>query len=200
MRAALYARVSTEDQGKNYSLPTQLEACRRYAQEHGLEVVAEFTDEFTGASLDRPGLDALRDLAAQRGCDAVIVYDVDRLARKMVYQLILEEELKRYGVNIHYVVGQYGDDPESNLHKQIKGAIAEYERTRIAERMSRGRRGKAKAGKVVGNGRPPYGYRFTPDWRLELYEAEAEVVRQIFRWAVYGDSTSGPLTPGGDRP
>ena len=83
MRAAIYARVSTEDQAKNYSIPSQLEAMRKFASEHGLDVVREFLDEgISGTILSRPALDELREHIRQRIVDAVVVYDPDRLSRK----------------------------------------------------------------------------------------------------------------------
>src|SRR5688572_1969916 len=64
-RAAIYARVSTDDQAANYSLPTQVEACQLYAVEKGFEIVAEFREDYTGSELDRPELNDLRELAGQ---------------------------------------------------------------------------------------------------------------------------------------
>ncbi len=79
MKAALYARVSTEDQAKNYSIPSQLEAMRKFASEHSLNVVREFLDEgISGTTLSRPALDELREQARRKMVDAVVVYDPDR--------------------------------------------------------------------------------------------------------------------------
>jgi len=185
-RAAIYARVSTEDQGRGYSLPTQLEACRRYAQERGFVIVGEFAEEFSGATLDRPQLDRLRDLIATDNIDAVIVYDLDRLSRKAVYQMLIEEEFGRAGVTIHYVLGDYQDNPEGQLQKQIKAAISEYERAKIQERAKRGKKGKAQSGFVLLS-IPPYGYRYVSEphrGHLEIVEDEARVVRLIYTWYV----------------
>jgi site-specific DNA recombinase len=125
-RVVIYARVSTDEQAKDYSLPTQLEACRKYADEHGVTVIKEFTDDYTGASLDRPGLNRLREYIAADSIGMVIVYDIDRLARKSVYQMLIEEELNRQGIKVEYVNGQYDDTDEGRLQKQIKASIAEY--------------------------------------------------------------------------
>jgi len=83
-RAAIYARVSTEDQRSNYSLPTQTDHCRAYAAKQGYVVVAEFQEDFTGTALDRPELDKLRDLARQHESDVLLVPDIERLARDML--------------------------------------------------------------------------------------------------------------------
>ena len=183
-RAVIYARVSTEDQAKHgYSLPSQLEACRKYAEERGWQVVAEITDDgVSGAKLDRPGLDRIRDMAQAGEIDGVIVYDLDRLSRKAVYQMLIEEELGKAGTTIHYVLGDYRDDDEGRLQKQIRAAIAEYERAKIKERMERGKRSKARRGLVVGAGRIPYGYRYDGKGHLVVVEEEAHVVRLIFAW------------------
>jgi len=157
-RAAIYTRVSTDEQTRGYSLTTQLEACQRYAVEHGYSVAGIFQDDYTGASLDRPGLNSLRELIAQDSLDVVVVYDIDRLARKSVYQMLIEEEFKREGVSIEYVLGGYDDSDEGQLQKQIRASIAEYEKAKILERSKRGKRGKAKSGFVIVGARPPYGY------------------------------------------
>src|SRR5918994_6703135 len=82
MKAALYCRVSTEEQGnKGYSLRQQLEALREYCQQHEYEIVGEFEDRVSGAYLNRPGLDTLRDLVADGGVDIVLAQDADRIIR-----------------------------------------------------------------------------------------------------------------------
>jgi len=183
-RVVTYARVSTEDQAKHgYSLPSQKEACRKYAEERDWAVVAEISDDgVSGAILDRPGLDRIRDLAHASQIDAVIVYDLDRLSRKVVHQLLIEEELSKSEVTIRYVLGDYRDDDEGRLQKQIRAAISEYERAKITERMERGKRSKARRGFVVGAGRIPYGYRRDGDGHLVVEEQEAHVIRLIFDW------------------
>src|SRR5262245_48493862 len=109
-RVAIYARVSTDDQAhRGYSIPTQIEACRNYAREQGYDVVAEFSDDYSGATLDRPELDKLRNLFGT--IDGVIVYEIDRLARKVVYQMLIEEEFQKNQAPIEYVLGGYADTP-----------------------------------------------------------------------------------------
>jgi len=181
-RAVTYARVSTEDQAKHgYSLPSQIEACRKYAEERGWSVVAEITDDgVSGAILDRPGLDRIRDMAKAGGIDVAVVYDLDRLSRKAVYEMLIEEELGKAGVTIRYVLGDYRDDDEGRLQKQIRAAISEYERAKIVERMERGKRSKARRGLAVGAGRIAYGYRYNGNGHLVLEEKEAQAVRLIF--------------------
>jgi site-specific DNA recombinase len=154
-------------------------------------VVAEVSDDgISGATLDRPGLDRIRDLADQEEVDAVIVYDLDRLSRKAVYQMLIEEELGKAGVTIHYVLGDYRDDDEGRLQKQIRAAISEYERAKIVERMERGKRGKARRGLAVGAGRIAYGYRYDGDGHLVIVEEQAQAVRLAFELYTNGEDLS----------
>lgn len=199
-QVAIYARVSTEEQVKGYSLQTQLESCQTYAKEHGYIVIETFADDYTGAVMDRPALNKLRDLIASETINAVIVYDVDRLARKSAYQVLIEEEFKRAGVTIEFVMGQYEDSDEGRLQKQIKGVIAEYEKAKILERSKRGKRGKAKSGFVLTGARPPYGYKVKSEphkaW-LEIDEDEAAIVRMVYDWYLNGDESGKPMSANG---
>jgi site-specific DNA recombinase len=205
-RAAIYSRVSTERQGEGYSLATQLEGCQQYIIEQEWTVALdqdgepiELTDQASGATLDRPGLDRLRDLVADRFVDTVVIYDLDRLAREAGLIYLLEKEFRKAGVEIHYVLTQYDDTPSGRLLRQIKASIAEYEKAAIVERLRRGKRGKAQRGKVVGSACPPYGYCFEKDEEghtvsLQIVEKEAATVKMIFEWYVSGDDQEGPLS------
>lgn len=196
-RAAIYSRVSTDEQTKGYSLTTQVEACRVYAAQKGYSIVSEFSDDYSGGTLDRPALNDLRELVTNDNIDVVIVYDLDRLARKSIYQMLIEEEFRKSGVVIEYVIGQYDDSDEGRLQKQIRAAIAEYEKTKILERSKRGKRGKAKSGYVLVGARPPYGYQVRSEphkeW-LEVDEEEAQIVKNVYQWYLYGDGQNGPLS------
>ena len=200
MNAIIYARVSTDEQAHGYSLQTQLEACQKYAAERGYRVVGEFKDDYTGASLDRPGLDQLREFVSNNSTGVVIVYDVDRLARKSVYQMLIEEELKRAGATVEYVLGQYADTDEGHLQKQIRASIAEYEKAKILERSKRGKRGMAQSGFVLVAARPPYGYRVASEphkaW-LVVVEEERRIVALVYRWYLYGDGQRRPFSING---
>ena len=145
-RAAIYTRVSTDEQTKGYSLNTQVDACLRYAEEHEYKIIETYKEDYSGATLDRPELDKLRDAISTNQIDVVIVYDIDRLARKNAYQVLIEEEFHRNNVIVEYVIGQYDDSDEGRLQKQIRSSIAEYEKAKILERSKRGKRGKAKSG------------------------------------------------------
>src|SRR5262249_25074904 len=153
LRAAIYCRVSTVEQGqRGYSLGAQEDDGRRLADELGATVVAVYRDQDSGASWDLPGLNALLDAAKRGEFDSLIVYDPDRLARNMAMQLVLEEELQRYSVTLRYCTLRLGDTAEDRLLKNMRSSIAEYEREKIALRTSRGRRAKAERGEYVGAG------------------------------------------------
>lgn len=194
-RAVLYARVSKEDRSKDgRNLDGQLEMGQEYVNEKGYRVVAELAEDDRGASgadIDLPQLNRIREMAHAGQFDVLIVRELDRLSRNLAKQLIVEEELNRYGVRIEYVLAEYDDTPEGRLQKHIRATIAEYEREKIKERMNRGKRLKVKSGSVIVAGRPPYGYKLVKDdkmmW-LEVIEEQARIIRLIFTWYLEGAS------------
>lgn len=191
-----YARVSTDEQAKGYSLSTQLDAIRAYAQQRGYELTEVFQDDYTGASLDRPELDRLRDYIVANRVDVVVVHAIDRLARKAIYRLLIEEELSKRGTRTEYVIGQYEDTDEGKLQKGIMSDIAEYEKAKILERFKRGKRGKARAGFAVVAARPPYGYQIKSEphksWLL-VDDDEAVTVRLVYQWFIFGEPELTPV-------
>ena len=146
-------------------------------------------DGYSGASLRRPGLDRLRDAAAGARLDRILITAPDRLARNYVHQMLLVEELQGHGAVVEFLDRPMSQDPHDQLLLQIRGAVAEYERTLITERMRRGRLRKLRAGILLPWTRPPYGYRVDPERPrdpagVRLDEAEAAVVRDLFAWFV----------------
>ena len=147
MRAAVYARVSTERQERQQTIEGQLAALRAWAVEQGHDLAAEhvFRDEgYSGARLDRPGLDALRDAVRDGAVEIVAVLTPDRLARKYAYQVLLLEELRRAGCAVVFLHHPISDDPNDQLLLQIQGAVAEYERAVLGERFRRGKLQRAR--------------------------------------------------------
>ena len=199
-RAVLYARVSGDDranEGRN--LAGQLEMGRQYAAENGYTVVGEIAEDIrgaSGASLDLEGVDRALQMAETGQYDVLVVREIDRFARFAVKWLILEEQLKLYGVAVEYVLEEYPNTPEGDMMKTFKAAVAEYEAKKIAERMKRGRRQVVKSGRVLLHGnRSPYGYCSSEDGRnLAVYEPEAKIVRLIFSWHTEGDETGRRLS------
>jgi site-specific DNA recombinase len=166
-RAVLYCRVSGEEQRKKgYSLADQLDTLRRWCSENGYGVVEEVEDGgYSGAYLERPGLDRVRELVAAGGADAVVVLYRDRIARG-VYAQLLAEEFRDHGARLVALNSRGDDSPDGELGDNILDVIAAWERKKIAGRMNRGKRRKAKEGKVVAGPRPNYGFSFNekPRW------------------------------------
>ena len=192
MNVGLYARVSTERQHERGTVASQLEALRAAAHADGHEVVEEFVDDgYSGARLDRPALDRLRDAAEAGVLDGVLCLCADRLARAYAYQVLILEELQRFGCQVRFLEGPaFGEDPQATLLVQMQGVIAEYERAKIAERYRRGKLYRARAGEICF-WKMSYGHRrVVPDdggpARIEVFEPEAEIVREIFRAYVDG--------------
>ena len=187
--AAIYARVSSARQKKDQTIGSQTAALRAHAAQNRLEVPEEwiFEDEgHSGATLVRPGLERLRDLAAQGCLDVVLVYSPDRLARKFAYQALLIEELARAGTRVQFVNGPHGDSPEDQLLVQFQGMFAEYEKAQLMERYRRGKAYRARSGSVNVLGGAPFGYRYirkTPESgaRYEIIEHEAVLAAEMFR-------------------
>ncbi len=188
MRAGLYARVSTERQADRGTIGSQLALLREHIAAAGDELVGEYVDDgHSGARLDRPGLDALRDAAEAGLVERVWCLSPDRLARAYAYQVLVLDELDRFGVTVAFTdsPGLAADDPQATLLTQVQGVIAEYEKAKIAERYRRGKLFRARAGEIV-TWKASYGYRRIPrstatgQAHHEVYEPEAAVVRRIF--------------------
>jgi site-specific DNA recombinase len=191
VRAAVYARVSSDQQAERHTIDSQVGAllARASADGHGVAPEFRFLDDgHSGASLIRPALERLRDLVAMSAIDLVYVHAPDRLARSYAHQAVLVEEFARAGAEVVFLNRPIGQTPEDTLLLQLQGMFAEYERTRIIERSRRGKRHLAQAGVVSVLTRAPYGYRYVGreagggTARFDVIEDKAEVVRRIFRW------------------
>ena len=189
--AAIYARVSSEQQAGAQTIASQLAALRERVAADGFALPEELTfvdDGVSGATLVRPGLERLRDLAAAGGLDRLYVHSPDRLARKYAYQVLLLDELARVGVAVVFLNRAPGSTPEDELLLQVQGMVAEYERAKSLERARRGKLHAARTGAVSVLGHAPYGYRYVRkadgggQARYEVLPAEARVVRQVFAW------------------
>jgi site-specific DNA recombinase len=187
MKAAIYARVSTERQAERGTIGSQVEALHGHVTAARDELAAEYCDDgHSGARLDRPGLDALRDAAEAGLFEVVWCLSPDRLARSYAYQVLILDELARLGVAVRFTdaPGLDEHDPQARLLTQVQGVIAEYERAKIGERYRRGKLFRSRAGEVISR-KAPYGYRRIPRGpggpaHLEIFEPEAAVVRRIF--------------------
>ncbi len=188
MRVAIYVRVSTLRQAQAQTFEQQLERLRAHIQANGLILSQQaiyIDDGYSGSSLKRPGLDLLRDRVASAEFDLVLITSPDRLARNYVHQVLLLEELQRFGCKVEFLDRPMTDDPHDQLLLQIRGAVAEYERALITERMRRGRLLKLRAGLLLPWTHAPYGYQVNPERPrdpagVRLDKAEAAIVAELF--------------------
>ena len=200
--AAIYARVSSEQQREEHTIASQTASLIEFAKSHDLEVPGEWVLEdegYSGATLERPGLERVRDLAAEGQIQVVLAYSPDRLSRKYAYQILLIEEFTRQGVETVFVRSPQGDSAEDQLLVQFQGMIAEYERAQILERSRRGKRHRAHAGEISVMSGAPYGYRYIrkTDEAPAAYiveEAEAGVVRRVYEMYTVDGLSIGEIT------
>src|ERR1700680_405452 len=200
--AAIYARVSSEQQREEHTIASQTAALIEFAQSRDLEVPKEwvFEDEgYSGGILERPGLERVRDLAAEGQIQVVLAYAPDRLSRKYAYQILLIEEFARHGVETLFVKAPQGDSAEDQLLVQFQGMIAEYERAQILERSRRGKRHRAHSGETSVRVVPPYdyGYMRKTDEAPAAYivhEPEAGVVRRVYEMYTVQRLSIGEIT------
>jgi site-specific DNA recombinase len=189
-QAALYARVSSDRQKEDKTIDSQVAALLAEASIRNWQIPEEwiFRDEgYSGATLERPALETLRDLVYEGEIQTIVVYAPDRLARKFALQALLLEEFSRHGARVEFIRSVKGETPEEELLLQMQGMIAEYERSMIVERCRRGKRHKAKQGRVNVLCGAPYGYHYhrvteISDAFYEIKPQEAAIVRQIFVW------------------
>jgi site-specific DNA recombinase len=191
LRVGLYGRVSGEQQEKEDTIASQLEAVMQRIASDGLECDPDLhfvVDGYSGFILARPALERLRDQAAAGAIDRLYVLDPDRFSRKYAYQVLILEEIVRYGVEVVFLRNPPGHGPEENLLLQVQGMIAEYERAKILERCRRGKQYAARRGSVNVLSGAPYGYRYVGKHdaggqaRYQVLADEARVVRKIFEW------------------
>src|SRR3984885_4312075 len=200
--AAIYARVSSDQQREEHTIASQTAALIEFAHGHDLEVPKEWIfedDGYRGATLERPGLERVRDLATEGQIQVVLAYAPDRLSRKYAYQILLIEELARNGVEILFVKAPQGSSAEDQLLVQFQGMIAKYERAQILERSRRGKRHRAQSGEVSVMSGAPYGYRYVrkTDEAPAAYavlEAEARVVERIYEMYTVEGLSIGEIT------
>ncbi len=159
-QVALYARVSSDQQSEAKTIESQVADLRARIASTGstLSAELEFLDDgYSGATLIRPALERLRDVAAAGGIDELYVHCPDRLARHYAHQVLLLEEFLRAGVEMIFLNREVGQTPEDQLLLQVQGMIAEYERAKILERSRRGKRHGAQVCKVSVLSGVPYG-------------------------------------------
>jgi site-specific DNA recombinase len=185
-RAILYARVSTDEQGKSgYSIPDQLRELRAHAAREGYRVVEEAIDDgHSGADPHRPGLRRVMELAEGGAVDVVLAKKRNRLFRSRLYQLLWDQDLGELGVSLVAL-----DDTGNRFGDAMQDEFAEWEREEIAKRTQDGLLEKCRSGLIIKRQRAAYGFRASKDGNaLEVSEPEMEVVRRIFRSVAEGVS------------
>src|SRR5215212_5001810 len=182
-RAILYARVSTDEQARSgYSLAQQLEALRQYAAREGYEVFEEVSDPGqSGASLERPGMDHVRDLVAAGDVSIVLAQDRDRFSREPAYTYLLRREFQEHGCKLRALNDRGDGSPEGELTDGILDQLAKFERAKTAERTRRGKLRKAKEGKIVAGRMATFGFDFNEHRDGYVVNKETmSVVRRVF--------------------
>ena len=191
IRAALYARVSTDQQAQAQTISSQVEALQHRIRDDGLALDPQlcFIDEgHSGSTLIRPALEKLRDTTAAGAIDRLYVHSPDRLARKYAYQVVLVDEFHQCGVELIFLNRKIGESAEDDLLLQVQGMVAEYERAKILERSRHGKLHATNQGSVNVLSCAPYGYRYVSKQegagvaRYDVFLEEARIVRQIFTW------------------
>lgn len=189
-----YCRVSTEEQSKSgYSLPEQRRECLARARAIAAQLGAtpqiyEFEDAASGEVLDRPGLEACRTFIRQQPVNYFVCLDPDRFSRSLFLQLLVTDEIERAGIQLVFVQHNYESTPEGRLFYQMRGAIAEFEKAKIKERSTRGRKGKLAQGGIP-NRVEPWGYLWDSSAStLRINPTQAPLVQQMFEW--YADGWS----------
>lgn len=190
-RIALYARVSSHQQTTDATIQSQVAALKKRIADDRFQLDPELVfqdDGHSGATLQRPALERLRDLVYAGGIDRLYIHSPDRLARKLVHQALLLEEFAKRHVEVAFLNQPTTNTAEDNLLLNMQGIIAEYEREKILERTRRGRRYSAQQGRISVLCRAPYGYRYVckqdgdGEARYDLVLNEVRVVRDLFRW------------------
>jgi len=190
LRVALYARVSTDEQKEGQTIDSQIGELENFCRQQAWQMAGTYKDEgYSGALLVRPALDRLRDDASRGVFSAVLVNDVDRLARDVSHLAVIRRDFERQGVQVIFRKLPGNASPTHDLMINILGSFAQFERELMMDRVRRGMRHRVEVKKQVLTSQPPYGYRYIrknkdtgSDGSLEVNPEEASVVRQIFCW------------------
>lgn len=188
MQVAVYARVSTDQQARAESISVQIERLLAHAKQQEWDLAPEhlFRDDgYSGSILNRPGLNELRQATRYGAVEKVLITAPDRLARDYVHQVLLLQELEAGGCSVEFLDRPMTQDPHDQLLLHIRGAVAQYERTLIAQRTQQGKERKFNAGLLLPWSEAPYGLRVDPDHPTDpagvgVDETKAAVVREIF--------------------
>lgn len=181
LRAAVYARTSSNSRREGYSLDEQVKRAVDRCQSLGWNVAFVYRDESeSGNDTDRPMFQTMLDAARRQAFDVVVFWKLDRFSRSLMHAVQLEEELREHEVYLYSVTEQIDTTSATGrFNFRNLASAAEFERDMIKQRTRIGLNGLAKEGKWP-NDNPPLGYSLTDENRLEIDEEERELVRDIF--------------------
>lgn len=183
--AVIYARYSSHSQ-RDVSIEQQLRACRRFADQLGIEIVQVYEDHaLTGTTDRRPGFQKMIRDAEKADWDYVIVYTLDRFARDRYDSAVYKRQLKNCGVKVLSAMENISDDPTGVLMESLLEGLAEYYSKELSRKIRRGMEDNAM--KCMTTGGIPLGYRRDTDGRYAIVESEAEIVKEIYRRVRDGD-------------
>ncbi len=182
LRVAIYTRRSTDDEHQPYTIEAQTQKLTAYVDSQpGWQITARFTDDASGATLDRPGLTNALTAARAGRFDLLLVYRLDRFSRRIRDLATLMDDLDAAGVHFRSATEPFDTaSPAGRLFVQMLGAFAEFEREVIIDRVINGMERKAAKGEWT-HGPRPYGYLINPDThRLVPHPDERHIVKEIF--------------------
>ncbi len=182
IRVALLTRISTDEVNQPYSLEAQATRLDQFvASQPSMRITHRFTDQASGATLERPGLQQALDLARAGAFDVLLVYRIDRLSRSIVGLMTVVEQLEQAGVALKSATEPIDTQgPVGRMLLQLLGIFAEFERSMLIDRITAGFERKAARGEWLG-GRGPYGYDLDKNTKtLVVNHDEAAVVQAVF--------------------
>ena len=184
VNAAIYGRVSTDDQVERQTIQNQLMACRAFCEDQDWSIAGEYTDEGISGSIpfvEREwGAQLLEDARAGK-FSVVLVVRLDRLSRDVVDALVTYRRMQALKVEVKSLSESFDDTPAGQFTLTVMSGVAQLERALIGERTKAGKKRMAGEGRYVG-GTIPLGYVLDPESRhYRIYEPHAHVVRDIFR-------------------
>ncbi len=184
VKAAIYVRVSTEEQAKEgISMKAQEERCKAYCKARGWNIYKVFRDGgYSAGSMRRPALKALLEDGQSKKYRVVVVYKIDRFSRKLKDLILTLEQLRNVAINFSSVTEQIDTTTAmGEAFFQIIGVFAQLERGMVKERVELAFSRKVELGECLN--RAPLGYKYVSG-RLSVNEEEARKVNEIFKmWA-----------------
>lgn len=183
--AVIYARYSSHNQ-RDVSIEQQVNVCRKYAEEHDLDVIRIYDDHaMSGTNDNRPQFQRMIRDSATGAFSYVIVYQLDRFSRDRYDSAIHKHTLKENGVKVLSAMENIGDDPTGVLMESVLEGFAEYYSKELAQKIRRGMMHNAEKCMVIGP--LPLGYKKGDDGRFEIIPEEAQIVREIFDRVAKGE-------------